>query len=286
MSFLKLNENLHEIKNNCRRFDGQVVIVTGGARGLGLEIAKRIGQEGANIINADIQEDIAQIAANQLSDEIGVEVLIHGGDLSEAGVADAMAKKAYEKYGRIDALINNAAALIRMRLIDFTEDLLTKAINWNVLNAVRCCKAVLPYMMNAKYGRIVNIGGEAWRVGLPYHTLLAGVGKGALVGLTATLAGEVLQEGITVNCVSPGAISFVNTESANLREAASSRNPSWNPPDVVKAMAEGAALRLKLQIARPAHQSEIAAAVAFFASYESSYKTGQHIGVSGGMAML
>ena len=77
-------------------------------------------------------------------------------------------------------------------------------MRWNVWNTLRCCKAVLPHMIARHYGRIVNIGGEAWRTGVPYHTLLAGIGKGSMVGLTATLAGEVARLGITVNCVSPG----------------------------------------------------------------------------------
>src|SRR4029077_9414834 len=98
------------------------------------------------------------------------------------------------------------AALIRLKLVDFTEELMQQAVRWNVWNTLRCCKAVLPHMIDRQYGRIVNIGGEAWRTGAPYHTLLAGIGKGSMGGRAATLAGEVARHETTVSCVSPGGI--------------------------------------------------------------------------------
>src|SRR5262249_6629418 len=144
--------------------------------------------------------------------------LPYAGDLSEAGVADEMVRRALGEFGRIDTLVNNAAALIRLKLVDFTEELLQKAVRCNVWNTLRCCKAVLPHLIERQYGRIVNIAGEAWRTGAPYHTLLAGLGKGSMVGLPATLAGQAVRHGITVKCVSPGGI---ETEA----DGASARQP-------------------------------------------------------------
>ncbi len=177
--------------NHCRRYDGRVAIVTGAAQGLGRVIAKRLAEEGARLVVCDIQEDRLAAAAAELREETGMPFLAVGGDLSEPGVAEQMVQRGLDAYGQIDALVNNAAALIRLRLIDFTEELMQKAVRWNVWNTLRCCKAVLPHMVERRYGRIVNIGGEAWRTGAPFHTLLAGVGKGSMVGLTITLAGEV-----------------------------------------------------------------------------------------------
>lgn len=281
-----LSTTPYAVRNQCRRFDGQVAIVTGGAQGLGRVIAHRLGQEGASVVIADIQSERAKRTAKQLSEELSGHFMPFAGDLGEPGVADRMARETRERFGRIDALVNNAAALIRLKLVDMSEELLQKGVQWNVWNTLRCCKAVLPCMLEQKYGRIVNIGGEAWRTGFPFHTILAGVGKGSMVGLTATLAGEVLRDGITVNCVSPGGIETAADGDPDPLPPSGFRDPSWNPPEVMQAMAEAARMRSQTGIGRLAHPSEIAAAVAFFASREASFTTGQHVGVSGGMAML
>ena len=197
-----------------------------------------------------------------------------------------MAEKAVtatiKRFGRIDTLVNNAAALIRMPLTDFSEELLQKAVDWNVWNTLRCCKAVLPYMTAQGYGRIVNIGGEAWRLGTPYHSVLGGVGKGSMVGLTATLAGETSKLGITVNCVSPGGID--SQDDGDPDKPASSRDDSWNPPYVMEEL--GKLRGSPTAIGRLAHPTEVASAVAYLGSPEASFVTGQHLGVSGGIAML
>jgi hypothetical protein len=129
----------------------RVAIVTGAAQGLGRVIAKRLAEEGAKLRARTARGDR------------------HGRRRSEAGVADHIVERALAAYGQIDTLVNNTAALIRLRLTDFTEELMQKAVRWNVWNTLRCCKAVLPHMLERRYGRIVNIGGEAWRTGAPYH---------------------------------------------------------------------------------------------------------------------
>jgi NAD(P)-dependent dehydrogenase (short-subunit alcohol dehydrogenase family) len=266
----------------CRRYEGRVAIVTGAAQGLGLVIARRLAEEGADIVACDIQEERLGCAAQDLREGTNQRILPVAGDLSEAGAADAVVHRALDEFGRLDTLVNNAAALIRLRLVDFTEELMQRAVRWNVWNTLRCCKAVLPHMIERQYGRIVNIGGEAWRTGAPYHTLLAGIGKGSMVGLTATLAGEVVRHGITVNCVSPGGI---ETEADGAREPLPPgfREPGWTDPEFFEEMRRTAGGR---GIGRLAHPTEVAAAVAFFGAPEASFVTGQHLGASGGMAML
>ena len=267
---------------HCRRYEGRVAIVTGAAQGLGLVIARRLAEEGADIVVCDIQEERLQRAARELQEGTNQRVLPLAGDLSEAGVADGVVQRVLGEFGQIDTLVNNAAALIRLHLVDFTEELLQKAVRWNVWNTLRCCKAVLPHMIGRQYGRIVNIGGEAWRTGAPYHTLLAGIGKGSMVGLTATLAGEVVRYGSTINCVSPGGIE-TEADGASAREPPGFREPGWTDPEFFEEMRRMAGGR---GIGRLAHPTEVAAAVAFFGAPEASFVTGQHLGASGGMAML
>ena len=268
---------------HCRRYDGRVAVVTGAAQGLGRVIAKRLAEEGAKVVVCDIQEERLAVAARELREETGKPFLAVGGDLSEPGVADNVVERALDTYGQIDTLVNNAAALIRLKLIDFNEELMQKAVRWNVWNTLRCCKAVLPHMIERRYGRIVNIGGEAWRTGAPYHTLLAGIGKGSMIGLTITLAGEIVRHGITVNCVSPGAIE-TEADGAHNPMPPGFREPGWTDPEFFEEMAKMAAGRI-VGMGRPAHPTEVAAAVAFFGSPEASFVTGQHLGASGGVAM-
>ena len=269
---------------HCRRYEGRVAVVTGAAQGFGQVIAQRLAEEGADVVACDIQGERLQRTARELQEGANQRVVPFVGDLSEPGVADAVVRHALDEFGHIDTLVNNAAALIRLKLVDFTEELMQQAVRWNVWNTLRCCKAVLPHMIERQYGRIVNIGGEAWRTGTPYHTLLAGIGKGSMVGLTATLAGEVVRHGITVNCVSPGGI---ETEADGAREPAPPgfREPGWTDPQFFEDMRRAASGRTT-GMGRLAHPTEVAAAVAFFGAPEASFVTGQHLGASGGVAML
>jgi 2,3-dihydroxy-2,3-dihydro-p-cumate dehydrogenase len=272
------------VKTQSRRYEGRVAIVTGAAQSLGRVIARRLAEEGARVAIVDIQEERVKRTARLLQEETGQAFLGLGGDLSRPGVADDVVARTIGAFGRVDTLVNNAAALIRMRLVDFTEELLQKAVDGNVWNTLRCCKAVVPHMAERRYGRIVNIGGEAWRTGAPFHTLLAGVGKGSMIGLTITLAGETIGQGITVNCVSPGGIE-TEADGDPAPDKVSHRDPSWTGPDVMQELTRLGAAR-GVSMGRPAHPTEVAAAVAFFGAPEASFVTGQHLGVSGGMAML
>lgn len=272
----------YEVTVRSRRFEGQVAMIHGGAQGLGRVIGRRLALEGARIVIADLQDEQGSKTAGDIAAETGMECVAYAGDLSVAGVADEMVRTTLEKFGRVDVLVNTAAYQIRRPLLAFSEEMLQKAVNWNVWNHLRACKAVLPPMMERRYGRIVNIGGAAFERGSPYHALLAGVGKGGIVGLTTTLAGEFVTYGITVNCVSPQAMDVRDDGIPNSQ--AGGRGPEFNPTDEEREQYPSAGGRSA--IGRPAHPTEVAAAVAFFASPEASYVTGQLLGVTGGAHML
>jgi 2-hydroxycyclohexanecarboxyl-CoA dehydrogenase len=131
-------------------------------------------------------------------------------------------------------------------------------------------------MLERGYGRIVNVGGEAWRFGVPFHSVLGGL-KGAMVGFTTSLAAEVNRSGVTVNCLSPGGFEAEN-DGDPLREPPVVP-AGWTPPEVMQAMrAIGGGDR---GMGRLAHPTEVAAAIAFLCAPEASYVTGQHFGASG-----
>src|SRR5712692_10609773 len=136
-----------EVKTQCRRFEGRVAIVTGGAQGLGRVIARRLAEEGADVVIADIQKERGTRTAKELQEQTGQQFLWVGGDLSEPGIAEKAVEQTLQRFGRIDNLVNSAAFQARLKLLDFTEELMQKSINWNLWNTIRISKAVLPPMI-------------------------------------------------------------------------------------------------------------------------------------------
>ena len=244
----------------------QVALVTGGSRGIGEAIVRRLAADGM-IVHATYVSDSsakrAEVITNEISAE-GGQVTFHRSDVSKEDEATALINTVVEQSGRIDGLINNAGItrdglIMRMSSSDWDA-----VIQTNLTGVFYLCKAVTKTMMRQRSGRIVNLGsivglgGNAGQVN--YSAAKAG-----LVGLTRSLARELASRNVLVNCVAPGYVETDMTEKLTDEQRA--------------AFTDSIPLR------RGASSNEIAGVVSFLMSNDSSYITGQVINVDGGLAM-
>jgi 3-oxoacyl-[acyl-carrier protein] reductase len=242
------------------RLKDRVAIITGSAQGIGLATAELFAQEGARVVLVDVDANlVAQSAAKLAAD--GAQALGLKADVTKFADCEAVAKAAVEKWGRLDILVNNAGIVkdnLMMRMSDADWDLV---LNVNLKGAFNFTKAVVRPMMKAHYGRIVNISsivGEEGNAGQANYS----ASKAGLIGLTKSTAREFASRNILCNAVAPG---FIKTR---LTEAI---------PEVDKQKLLG-----KILLSRMGEPLDIARAVLFLASEESSYITGVVLKVNGG----
>lgn len=242
---------------------GKVAIVTGGAQGIGKSIATRLAQAGANVVIADVMEEVAKSTAQEISQK-GNETISIRVDVSSLSSVEEMVKKTLDKFGRIDILINNAGITRDGLVMRMKEEDWDLVLDINLKGAFNCIKAVSPIMMKQKSGKIVNIAsivGIIGNIGQANYS----ASKAGLIALTKTCARELASRRINVNAVAPGFIQTSMTERlpAQVREKLSSQIPLG-------------------EIGKP---EDVASAVLFLVSEEASYITGEVIRVDGGMAM-
>jgi 2-hydroxycyclohexanecarboxyl-CoA dehydrogenase len=242
------------------RFSGRRVLVTGGGRGIGEGIARRLTSEGAHVIIASRTLGAAQ----EVAAEIGAEAV-------EIDVGDAeAARHVVAAAGALDVLINNAGFDDFAYFTDTTPEQWRRLISVNLEGVFACTQAALPGMQAAGYGRIVNIGSEAGRIGSKGNAVYAAT-KGAMIAFTKSIARENARYGITANTLAVGPIQTPLLEKARQTPGVGDK--------MVAAMEAGTLLR------RLGTVGEVAAAAAFLASAEASYVTGETLGVSGGMGI-
>lgn len=251
---------------DAHRLSGKVAIVTGSAQGIGRAIALRLAAEGAKVAVADIDFAGAQRTAGEIKDAGGSAVGMKL-DVTRLDDAVAAADAAERNLGPIDVLVNNAGWDVVEPFVASAPETWDKVIAINFRGVLNCCKAIAPRMQARKHGKIVSISSDAARVGSTGEAVYAGC-KAAIIGFSKTLARELARDGISVNVVCPGP-----TETALLRNAMAGR------PGVLDAMAKGIPMR------RLGQPDDLAGAVAFFASPDSDYATGQVLSVSGGLTM-
>jgi 2-hydroxycyclohexanecarboxyl-CoA dehydrogenase len=248
------------------RLTGKVAIVTGAAQGIGRAIASRLADEGAKVALADIQFDSAERAASEICNG-GASAIAVALDVTKLDDAIAAADRVERELGPIDILVNNAGWDILMPFVETTPELWDQVISINYRGVLNCCKAIAPRMQARGSGKIISISSDAGRVGSSGEAVYAGC-KAAIIGFSKTLARELAANHINVNVVCPGP-----TDTALLKAAMAGREK------VLDAMARGIPFR---RLGQPA---DLAGAVAFFASPDADFITGQVLSVSGGLTM-
>lgn len=248
----------------CMTLQGKVAVVTGASRGIGKAIAVELGKRGAKVIvnyakSAEgANEAVAAIKAG------GGEAAAVQADVTDNAAAANLIKSAVETFGRIDILVNNAGTTRDMVIMMMPEEDWDTVITTNLKSAFNCSKAAVKVMMRQRSGRIINISSVSGVAGNAGQTNYS-ASKAGLIGLTKALAREVAPRNVTVNAVAPG---FIPTDLTN------------NLPENLKNESLKA-----IPLARWGTAEEVAYAVAFLASDEAAYITGQTLHVDGGMVM-
>jgi 2-hydroxycyclohexanecarboxyl-CoA dehydrogenase len=242
----------------------QTVIVTGGASGIGKATAFLLAGEGARVLIGDVDEIGGRAAAAEGGAErLAIEYLPL--DLADKGSIDGFVAAVHQRVERVDALVNGAGWDQIQPFLENPPEMWDRVIAINLMGAIRLTRGVLPPMVAAQKGKIVNISSDAGRVGSMGETVYAAA-KGGLIAFTKSLAREMARYRINVNCVCPG--------------------PTDTPLFARQPERMKEALTRAIPFRRIAQPIEIAEAVLFFLSARSDYITGQVLSVSGGLTMV
>jgi 3-oxoacyl-[acyl-carrier protein] reductase len=248
------------------RFTDRVAVVTGGAQGIGAATAALLAAGGASVAVVDLTADRSASIVERITSD-GGRALAVGCDVTDGAAVTAMVDRVVGEWGRVDILVNNAGITRDNLLFRMPEQEWTAVLTTNLTSMFLCCQAVQKHMVDKRYGKIVNLSSRSAlgnRGQVNYAAAKAGV-----QGLTATLAIELGQFNITVNAVAPGYIATAMT-------AATAERVGATPEDHQKHAAAATPLR------RVGQPEEVASVIAFLASDEASYVSGQTLYVNGG----
>ncbi len=245
----------------------KVAIVTGSSRGIGRAIALRFARDGAKVtVNCVSTTDKANAVADEIR-KAGGEAIVVQADVSKRAEAERLIAETIKAFGKVDILVSNAGVVIDRPFVESTDEDWTRAIESNLHGFFNVTRAVLPHMIERRHGRVIATGSCITEIadfgGNKYSVCTAS--KGGITAMMRPIAAEVARQGVTVNAVSPG---YIATEMLGEIDAAGLE----------------AALGL-VPMRRYGKPEEIAAAMAFLASDDAAYITGQVIRVNGGMSM-
>jgi 3-oxoacyl-[acyl-carrier protein] reductase len=251
-------------KDQPMRFENQVAVVTGAGRGIGHAIAVRLANEGARVACVSRSEENAQRTSRELNAARPESARAYAVDVSDRSMVEKTGAQILEDFGKVDILVNNAGVTrdglaMRMSIEDWDF-----VINTNLRGAFSFTQSLMRSMIKQRSGRIINISSVIGLMGNAGQTNYA-ASKAGLIGLTKSLARELASRGITVNSIAPG---YISTDMTNALSE-----------EIQKSIQD------KIPLKRVGTPDEIAAAVAFLASAEAGYITGQTICVDGGIVM-